>query len=196
MGIYAREELAERPDIGREVSDEAPGLHARLSGSERSAEGHQEGHAARELDQIAGAGQIIEHEPKMTPAPKGKPAPHKRSEQRASDATPDKNKRTSELPRASEKRSKAQKDEKEPENTDKSRAAKLSEKLDAEIKAVKTIADYVAYARKWIKACDDSTELFVRWTAERKLRNALGVTADDREPLDKLIEKQRGELKS
>jgi hypothetical protein len=56
------------------------------------------------------------------------------------------------------------------------------------------VADYVAYAKKWIRACDDSTELFVRWTAERKLRNALGVTADDREPLDKLIEKRRAEL--
>jgi hypothetical protein len=74
MGIYAREELAERPDIGREIGDDdAPGLHARLTGSERSAEGHQDGHAARELDQIAGAGQIIEHEPEKTPAPKAKP---------------------------------------------------------------------------------------------------------------------------
>jgi hypothetical protein len=198
MGIYAREELAERPGLGREVSDDdAPGLHARLASSERAAEGHQDGHAARELDQIAGAGQIIEHElPDRGKTPPRSPA-RKRDEQGPSDQPPVKNKRASELPRASQTRTKGEKDAKEADSqglADKSRAAKLSEKLDAEIKSVRTVADYVAYAKKWIKACDDSTELFVRWTAERKLRNTLGVTGEDRQPLDKLIEKRRGEL--
>jgi RecT family len=199
MGIYAREELAERPDMGREVSDDAPGLHARLAGSERSAEGHQDGHAVRELDQIAGKGQTIDHDPATGPDTGAEAAPDGVQEPDGTGTRPKANKRTTDQPRGGSKRTKQEKAPKKadpPAESEKSRAAKLSEEIDAEIKQVKTADQYLKYARKWIKACDDSTELFVRWTAERKLRNALGVTADDREPLDKLITKRREELES
>ena len=56
LGVYSKDELLDNPAIA-EASDAArdvsPGLHARLAGTERGEEGHQPGHVASELDQIA-----------------------------------------------------------------------------------------------------------------------------------------------
>ena len=63
MGIYSREELLENSALGRE-EEPAPagsGLHARLSGTELSDEGHKPGHVESELAHVAaGAGAIID----------------------------------------------------------------------------------------------------------------------------------------
>lgn len=203
MGIYARDELATDRDLGREAPDATDaGLHARLAGSERSSEGHQDGHAGRELDQIAAAGQIIDHAPATGADSMAEPAPIDADTPTPSHPSRKPSKRTTDRPRGKEKRTKQETRAKKadlPERTDKaenpeSRAARLSAEIDTEIRKVKSITDYQTYARKWIKACDDSTELFVRWNAERKLRNTLGMTADDREPLDMAIAKRRTEL--
>lgn len=62
LGVYTREELAERPSFGGE-GEAGSGLHERLSGAPRSEEGHSPDHAANELKRVAGGGATIEHEP-------------------------------------------------------------------------------------------------------------------------------------
>lgn len=219
LGIFTPDEIEEYgPEFARDVS--AAGLHDRLTGSERGAEGHQDGHAERELDQIAGRGQIIEHDPPAGPDSSAGAVPVDDAAADHADHTPTPNKRTTGRPRGSSNRTKGEKPPKKadlPARTEtltpskllpskaevkriadraeeKSAAARLSDEVEDAIKSVKTAKQYLAYAKKWIAACDDSTELFVRWTAERKFRNATGVTADDREPLDKLIAQRREEL--
>ena len=149
MGVYSREELQADPQLGRE--GESAGLHARLIGSEPSgSEGHKDGHAASELDQIASeaSGPVIE----TTPEPA--------------------------------KKKKAEKPAKEPKTKTKAKAATLPT----------NVAQYIDYATQWITMSTDNDELFRRWNDERKMRNDLGVTGDDRTPLGELLAKRREEL--
>jgi hypothetical protein len=146
LGVYTKEELQAQPTLGRE-DDITPGLHARLAGSEKSAEGHQDGHAARELAGIVGGGQTIDHEP--TPAPEEK-----------------------KLPKADKDETAAAKPDKPPS----------------------TPAQYIKYAKDWIRQADTIIGMKDRWVAERSLRGSIGMTADDRKPLDDLLIKRRNEL--
>lgn len=85
MGIYSKDELVADPMIGRDDPGE-PGLHAKLAGAERPAEGfqHGNGHVANELDQVAGGGgEIIEAK-----AEPEKPQPKKRGGKKKAE-TPD-----------------------------------------------------------------------------------------------------------
>lgn len=56
-----------------------------------------------------------------------------------------------------------------------------------------TVPEYIAYARRWIKAATDMTGMGLQWREERTLRNKLGMTADDRKPLEDLLAKRYGE---
>jgi len=140
--------------------EQAPGLHARLKGSPPSEEGHQSGHAAQELDQI-------EHPQKEAPPAKQEHAPRVKTQSKGSTALKE-TKRSTELPKPKVGKQQADTVEKLPTN----------------------VAEYLLYAKRWIKACDDRVEMGDRWTKERKLRNALGVTAEDREALDELMAKK------
>lgn len=51
----------------------------------------------------------------------------------------------------------------------------------------KTPAEYVEYATAWIKATPSAAERAKRFKAEMKMRNDLGVTSDDRAPLDTIL---------
>lgn len=53
-------------------------------------------------------------------------------------------------------------------------------------------AGYVEYARAWMKSEPDMVTVGLRWQQERAMRNRLGVTAEDRKPLDELLAKLRG----
>jgi RecT family len=86
---------------------------------------------------------------------------------------PPKRKRASELPRASD-------DDPQPDTVD----------------LPSTVAGYKKYANAWIKQAESLDEVRERWTAERKLRNEIGMTADDREPLEAAILKRRKEWES
>lgn len=48
----------------------------------------------------------------------------------------------------------------------------------------KKIKDWDAYARAHIEAAQSSAELEAWWTSDRKLRNDLGVTKDERQPVE------------
>ena len=61
LGIYSKEEAAEM-----EPTPAGSGLHARLAGSPRQEEGHQDGHAGTELDQIAAGAPAVQSGPVHT----------------------------------------------------------------------------------------------------------------------------------
>lgn len=173
LGVYTREELSTDRSLGREVPDDTAGLHARLIGSPRSEEGHRAGHVESELEQVAANGSA----PAESDAEQGATEPRAKS-----------NQRTSDRPKASLKAKKAEKEQKAPKGKAKSTDVKL------DVRKVKTVDQYIAYATQWIGLCDDADALFAQWNDERKLRNEIGVTADDRAPLDELIANRRGEF--
>jgi len=165
LGCYTPEELRAQPMLGQEA--EAPGLHARLMGSERTTrEGHDPDHAARELAQIADSGVTIEHDAGQIDLAERQDLSKDEKRPRT---TPRKAGRASDVPKGN---------------------APIEQK---EAKPA-TAAQYKKYALTWIKNCDDPDELFKRWNAERALRNRVGLTAEQREPLDKAIAERREEI--
>lgn len=191
LGCYTREELRENPTMGGNYEVEAPGLHKRLSGAPRSEEGHRVGHVDSELEQVvAEAGRVPAKakEPAATPTPpKGKKpaseAPKGKAKGRAKTSPP----RTRTLVNPASLPSKAEI----------KRVADRAEKKKPEPKEKKqlrTVEDYIDYARGWITMCTDADALFAQWRSEMKLRNDLGVTSDDRVPLDELLIARREEL--
>lgn len=172
LGVYTREELEQDPTLGYEAV--TPGLHARLKGSAPADEGHKAGHAAAQLDAVENGG-TIDHEPaEIQPAVDGR----KRKARGEGSDTRQETKRAKSLPKA-----KATPSEKNPKKPTAEQKA-LEEEYPA------TVAEYLAYARRWIKATDDKVELGQRWSKERRMRNDLGMTAEDREPIEKLIQQK------
>jgi hypothetical protein len=47
----------------------------------------------------------------------------------------------------------------------------------------KTVAEWSAYSLAWIQTGTDADALRERWAAEQKLRNTIGVTSEDRDPV-------------
>ena len=95
LGIYSKEEAEEMEPAAPSGS----GLHARLAGAPREEEGHQDGHAGAELDQIAGSPaprstdeaieQRMEEARDAKPEPKPKPAKAKKADAPKADALAD-----------------------------------------------------------------------------------------------------------
>jgi hypothetical protein len=185
MGLYSPEEMEMRPD-----RDEEAGLHARLVGSPPSSEGHKAGHVESELDQVSAN--------VKTPAAKAASPPVSEATPARGNATPRAAKRASDVPRA--KAGKRQKDTpanegrtmtlvKPSDLPSKARVKAVADRAEARGKGDKgpsNVKEYLAYAKAWIKGMDDAKEIDARWMSERKMRNDLGVTADDRAPLDEL----------
>lgn len=171
LGCYTKEEIQRFPKDDDQSPQ--PGLHARLAGSPKSEDGHKAGHAAAQLDEIENCGSI-EHDPAEIPPSGGQALAETASE--GSDAR-QRAKRTSK-PRKGKATAQEDDPKKRPE------AAAPSPPSN--------VREYIAYARAWIKAESDKVELGQRWGRERKLRNALGVTAHDRAPLEALMQKQLG----
>lgn len=65
---------------------------------------------------------------------------------------------------------------------DKTRAA--AEKTEPAIETLKTPAQYADYFKGWLAYTTDIDEIEQRWASERRTRNAIGLTADDRQPLE------------
>lgn len=56
-------------------------------------------------------------------------------------------------------------------------------------------SEYTIWFQGWLSDLDATEAINDRWNAERKLRNACGVTADDREPLERMKAARIKELK-
>ena len=166
MGIYSREELADAPGLGRE--DEATGLHSRLAKAAKSTEGHKAGHVESELDQVAAGG--------------GAAAQPAGDDGGNADA-PQADKRTTDSPKG---KAAAKSKAKAPEPQEAKAAPAEPAKPADPAKLPKTVAEWDVYCRAWIDAETNADQIAARWAAERGLRNKLGVTADDRMPVEAL----------
>lgn len=175
LGCYTKEEIQRFPEL--EDQTPTPGLHARLSGSPKSEDGHKAGHVAAQLDEIQTGGSI-DHDPTEIPPSRSPEIDETATE--GLDTRP-KAKRATGRPKAKAGRP--------PKDT----AAKTRPKAALTSEPPRTVDDYLSYARSWIKAETDKVEIGERWARERKMRNALGVTAEDRAPLETLINKKINE---
>jgi len=177
FGLYTREELQADRTLGYEET--TPGLHARLKGSAPSGEGHSAESVTRELDSVQNGGSDDHGQPDA----QAEEASGKRKAKPAHRPSKKENKRTTDRPKAKPAPKKT-----EPENV--SQETKDRGTVASKVAYPSTVAEYLAYARRWIKSESSGVAIGERWTAERKMRNALGLTADDRKPLEELIEKQ------
>lgn len=191
LGVYTKEELEADPNLGYEPV--TPGLHARLKGSTPAKEGHQAGHAAAQLDEIQNGGPI-DHDPgefqERTGVASDETAPE------GSD-TPRRAKRTSKLPKGKTGTA---------EDSPKAKRVRIKvgdveiegnltppRKTEAKLAPPANVPEYIAYAKRWIKAESDKVEIGNRWARERSMRNKLGVTFEDRQPVEQLINKKINE---
>ena len=177
LGVYTKEELESDPEAIRGYDTATPGLHARLKGSAPSEEGHRAEHVAAQLDEIENGGPIIEN----TPAPEQGAGQRKaKTPKEGKDPTPT-GKRAGKPPKG-KATTPAETEAEPPRGQNASKVAYPS-----------TVAEYLAYARRWIKAEPDKVALGQRWAGERKMRNDLGLTSEDREPLEALMQKRLDE---
>lgn len=209
MGIYSKDEV-EANEFERDGTPPLPGLHARLSGKERPAEGfqHGNGHVERELSQVApdkpGQGVVVEAKATTDEPPTGDrppadpPAPGaKRTAAKASKTK----KGTKAAAKAKKPAGAAKTKAQAPANADKPKvttapakapATPAPEAPQAQPKAgpPTTAADYFGYARNWILASKDKDDMEARYDGERDLRDQLGVAIPDRTKLTVLMRDQ------
>lgn len=158
LGIYSREEIEEMEP----PTPSGSGLHARLAGSERQIEGHQEGHAATELDQIGTNGKAAEALKEAAPAQSELLA-----EEQASHAAGAPAPEESAKPESAPEKPK-------PKKADKIETGKQPSPLDD----IKTPDDYEVHANTWIDAATDVELARAQWSRERTKRTELGVMED------------------
>lgn len=166
MGIYTREEAAEMQPI----EEAEAGLKARLVDADPSREeGHKDGHADSELDQIAPAsgGTTVK-------APRGK------------------GKKTAAAEPEKPAEEKVEAETAEEEGNEPSPNSPIWPKD----KVPKNADEYALYMRSWLFELADADKIQMRWTKERKLRNDCGVTSDDRKPLEEDKDARMDELKA
>jgi len=181
LGVYTKEELESDPEAIRGYDTAAPGLHARLKGSERSEEGHHADNVAAQLDEIENGGEIVEE----APAPERRAGQGKtRAPKEGKDPTP-KAKRAGKLPKGKASVEDVVKSTVE--------VGLKRGQTASKVEYPSTVAEYLAYARRWIKAEPDKVALGQRWAQERRMRNDLGLTSEDREPLEALMQKRLDE---
>ena len=177
MGLYTKEELRENPQLGRPDEEEAPGLRARLVGSnvDRS-EGHQDGQVERELSAVnGGAGEA---------APKPRRSRKKKADVEA-------------LPPVD---SLAAVIYSEGTGSGGGGGSKETDDLPdgkaVEAALPKNPAEWKTYCQVWLSAATDPEVIKTRWARERQLRNSCGVTQDDREPMMVEMAKRIKELET
>jgi len=140
FGLYTREELETDKSLGYE--DTAPGLHARLKGSAPGDEGHKVGHAVEQLDQIENGGKSDE----TVPAAHARERGERVKARVAKHDSPKTTGRTSGAPKGKAKH-------KQDDTVEKvSRETKDSGTAVTAVTYPSNVAEYLAYARRWIKA--------------------------------------------
>jgi hypothetical protein len=175
-------------------------------------EGHRDGFAARELAQIKGGGQTIEHQaaqkrPQTKPKPKVGTKPAGKAKKPAKAAAKGKPPKvvhdTAENPPRTETlinpSSLPSRDEvKAAADRAEARSPAQPPQRSAGVNTSKprTVAQYDKYARAWIDLEESAVVLGQRWTDERAMRNSIGMTADDRAPLEEHVKARLRELEN
>lgn len=170
---YEREEYG--PEFARDVTPVGVGLSQRLKGSPKPEIKRADPEA--ELDRIKNGGPTSDAEAEI----QTKTAPAIVKTKKPVRPLPKPAKRTETPPKA--KATIKQQDTVEPDATPTKTTAGAHPS---------TVPEYIAYARRWIKAATDMTSMGLQWREERALRNKLGMTADDRKPLEDLLAKRYG----
>lgn len=198
LGIFAPEEFVETP-IGPENARDVTGLAAKLKATPPTGEGFRDGHAERELSQIAPAGGKIEPgdvlkgseasppqggeagagatDQAATPTPKTgkaageapKPAGKATAKHHRVPSTPPSKKAVEAAADRAEKRSAATAPS-EPVKEPAQEAVEPKAKKD-----LKTSDDYLVYAKAWIAESTDHASAMERYDEERELRDKLKV---------------------
>ena len=196
LGCYTREEIQQ--GLGREEEGAAvASLRQRLAGAVPSDEGHSPGFAARELASIAGGGQTID----LTPSEGAEP------EARAATGSSEKGQATSGRGKAKKRATGRAKGKAETAVTEGGAEPSASPgeprdesgdnpgyRIGTTTRRPRNIEEYDAHARRWISLEESVVALGQQWNDERKLRNDLGMTAEDRSPLEALIEERKRAL--
>lgn len=177
LGIYTPDEIEEfGPEFARDVTP--PGLNSRLAIAPKSDEGHAPGHAEAELAAIAPNAPHMQWAGRVEAVEEG----------RAPEPAPRRIKRASKAPNRGKTVAKIKKEAKTP-------APSMDSKPPPRgANGPETVAAYIVWASAWIHECKTTDQLQEKWNDERKLRNKLGMTENDRAPLLDTIAKRRAEL--
>lgn len=216
MGIYTKDDLEQFPEINGGQDDGQPGVIAKLVGVDRQ-EGHQPGHVDAELANTvttipAGKMEILppkgdaSNEAAKTNTPKTTKATKAKGKTKAAEPEPEHEVDTIEV-QAEDDENPAPDDAKGDvvEVVD-AETGEITEEAAEEVKAERTplwdmkkkprnADDYSMYAREWISTGTDADSLDLRWGKERSIRNDVGVTSEDRAPIQEFLNQRTAELR-
>lgn len=179
LGIFGTDEILDHVgfDRAKDVTGlaqdpVAPGLHDRLAAAQHpEADGYRDG--------VVDAGLNGDHDP-APPAPKrGRGRPRKDAPATETITQP------------------AAKDEPAPIGNDTAKELQGDNEPDVILPPTKTTsvpatprnpAEYADHVRLWLETSANEDETESRWSSERKLRNACGITEDERKPIRALVD--------
>jgi hypothetical protein len=208
LGVYTQDE--ESGPLYQDDIEVDTGLRERLAASEPTGEGHQDGHAARELAQLA-PDTTIEPEPSAEPQrgprvrsrpqlvsdtgrrlkPTRKPAKGGRRPSSAVKLAADRAERSRPRPSLSKEQIKAAADRAEG-STEPAKEPRSPTKAALP----RTVDQYMKWAENWIEMEESIITLGTRWREEIGLRNRLGMTSEDRGPLEELLRQRKRRLEA
>lgn len=203
LGMLAQYETIEHPISGTVEPPTDGGLKERLKNAPKT-EGHQNGHADRELNNIASDAATTLKPAKTTQDAPGeaKPAETKRKPGRPKKAAFDDPPRTTTLAKPKETVSRAEAgrvadraqalgDARARERAEKQKTD-TPEPVPSTLKDCKTAADYQVYAMAWIDQSGDPEQALERWESERDARDDLTVRTPTRNALRSRLESKHG----
>lgn len=220
LGVYAREELIEHPEIGREEEPGTPKLIDRLAGAEKpGTEGHRAGHAEAELANVVadrGKVEILPPESQEsragvatdapTPslgsgkrgnrtggAPRAKSGVSPKVVQNAADRAEPR----PEPLEASQRAAKAAADRAEETGKKRAAAANVPEEPNPSPPSAPTsAAEYENYLKGWVAKKTSPDDIEARWDGEREMRDTLGIPIKKRKELESIVVARVEELRA
>ncbi len=202
LGIYSKDEIENDPQLGRDEPP-LPGLHARLVGSPVSRdEGHRDGHVEEQIAEVNGKGEHKNEVPRPSPetliAGIGLNAGAMKfcatnaietlagllmlSEKEIAESKGVTKATRTNIKETVEKFGfKLRVDELVAEHTEEATTVATTKPLT--LAQPKTVKDWEPYCRAWFKEETDAATIRKRWNDERSLRNTIGVTSEDRDPI-------------
>jgi hypothetical protein len=183
-GLYTKEEL----ETAAPIVGEESGLHARLAAvNVDREEGHQEGYAGDTLTELE-KGEDTEEPPK---AALGVGAGRDVRNFRTSRAARAGKKKAPPAKKAVAKKSAAAKTESTPAAVEETKTEPIG---PVEAPLPSNPKQYTVFVKGWLAGMTNPAAIRIRWKNERTLRNRAGITADDRAPIEALVEARCNEL--
>lgn len=220
MGLYTKDELQADPSSGRPEEDVAPGLHARLVGSQvnrdEGHQGHEHVHQTLNGDKATEQHAEAKGEPtasaeapkvKRTRKKKDEPAAEPVTEQPVTETSTEAQPSGGAEPEAESENPEPNQGEASARNEPISGPAPVAEMKPGPAQTItpeeakvaveqkpKNADEWRVYALAWIAALTDYEEIRTRWSNERPLRNQCGVTEEYRRPVQDVMTERCKEL--